>query len=50
MFVNEKGEQVFTAITNSGPIYVYVKDGKIHHVLIVKVVEPNQIQVLAMVF
>lgn len=29
MFVNEKGEQVFTGITNGGPVFVSVKDGKI---------------------
>ncbi len=29
MFTNEKGEQVLTGITNGGPVFVYVKDGKI---------------------
>ena len=29
MFVNDRGEQVFTGITNGGPVFVYVKDGKI---------------------
>jgi hypothetical protein len=32
MFVNEKGELVFTGITHDGPVFVSVKDGKIFRI------------------